>query len=440
MQSSLLLVRLLHLRTQFTSSEGLALNLESATAGRWSIWAPFRHLFARTKGPVTIFDGWRSISLALYMTLVGYGVLVGIPVITTAWVELLGFTEVQVGRVAGADLGGLALGATLAALLMAGANRRVLMFIGAGLAILANGLCIVFLDYEQVLVLRIVSGIGSGIYTAVAVATLGATTDTARAYNLMLFAFAFSQALEMWLLPRLPMSGIYLVFILAFTLSLFFVRWLPARGLAASVEPETEPLRDSPRVPKYVIWLCLGAILVTYINIGSYWTYIELATLDAGVSDAWIGGVLFWASFLSIVGCLFATLVSNRFGLARPLLISLFAMAIIVGMLASGINDINILLSVFMFNFLWIFIDVYQMSTVANFDRAGSFASLMPAVQGLGQIIGPNLAATILGLGLGYSAVFVMCAIAALCGLSIYALTYVLIRTGNPKLLAQSGL
>jgi len=430
----------LDLFTQVNSSEGVALNSEVATAGRWSIWAPFRHLFSPTKGPVTIFDGWRSISLALYMTLVGYGVLVGIPVITTAWVELLGFTEVQVGRVAGADLGGLALGATLAALLMARVNRRYLMLIGAGLAILANGLCILFLQYEQVLILRIVSGIGSGIYTAVAVATLGATTDTARAYNLMLFAFAFSQALEMWLLPRLPMSGIYWVFIVAFAMSLFFVRWLPARGHKTSTAPKEESTSDGPKVPKYIIWLCLGAILVTYINIGSYWTYIELATLDAGVSDAWIGGVLFWASFLSLVGCLFATLVSNRFGLARPLLASLFVMAIIVGMLAAGINDINILLSVFMFNFLWIFIDVYQMATVANFDRAGSFASLMPAVQGLGQIIGPNLAATILGLGLGYSAVFVMCSIAALCGMSIYALMYVLIRTRTPDLLVQRGL
>jgi hypothetical protein len=45
----------------------------------------------------TVFDGWRSISLSLYMALVGYGVLVGIPVISTAWVQRLGFTEAEVG-------------------------------------------------------------------------------------------------------------------------------------------------------------------------------------------------------------------------------------------------------------------------------------------------------------------------------------------------------
>ena len=58
------------------------------------------------------FDNTRSLLISLYMTLVGYGVLVGIPVISTAWVTLLGFSEVEVGRVAGADLGGLSLGST----------------------------------------------------------------------------------------------------------------------------------------------------------------------------------------------------------------------------------------------------------------------------------------------------------------------------------------
>ena len=51
------------------------------------------------------FDSWKSIAISLYMTLVGYGVLVGIPVINTAWVTLLGFSEPQGGRIAGMDLG-----------------------------------------------------------------------------------------------------------------------------------------------------------------------------------------------------------------------------------------------------------------------------------------------------------------------------------------------
>jgi len=389
----------------------------------------------------TEFDGWRSISLALFMTLVGYGVMVGIPVISTAWVELLGFTEEQVGRVAGADLGGLSFGAIVTALIITRTNRKHLMLLGGGVAIFANFLCTVYQQYEIVLWLRALSGIGSGIYTAVAVAALGATLKPTRAFNMMLFAFAISQALEMHILPQLSMNGVYWFFIGWFSFTLLFTGWTPSFYTEAASESTTAPATDHMHgIPAYIPWLCLGAIFVTYINIGAYWTYIELASLDAGVPGEWIGRVLVWASFLSIIGCAFATVISNRFGLARPLVAALITMAIVVGMLAGGITNMNIVVSVFMFNFLWIFIDVYQMSTVAIVDPKGSFSALMPGAQGLGQIVGPNIAGSLLGAKLGYSAVFIMCATAAIGGLLIYILMHSRLRAANPTLASTAGM
>jgi len=378
------------------------------------------------------------------MTLTGYAVLVGVPVISTAWVNLLGFSEVEVGRVAGADLGGLSLGAIVAAIYVARVNRRYLVAASALLAIAANALCMVMFDYEQVLWLRLIAGFGSGVYTAVAVANLGATSRPARAFNLMLFAFAFSQAAEMHFLPQLTMNGIYVVFIVCYIIPLFFMSWIPQRPVERSLDVEIDVEErtgkhhlEHQHVPAYVPWLVLAAIVSTYVNIGAYWTYIELASADPLMSTAnpdWVGGVLTWASFLSLLGCLFATILSNRFGLARPLLVTLVIHSLIVVMLANGITDTKFIVSVFMFNFLWIFVDVYQMSTVANVDHSGRFAALMPAAQGLGQIIGPNLAASILAAGLGYRGVFIMCASATMTGMLIYAFMYLRLRKTIPAL------
>jgi predicted MFS family arabinose efflux permease len=375
------------------------------------------------------------------MTLAGYAVLVGVPVISTAWVNLLGFSEVEVGRVAGADLGGLSLGALLTALLVAKYNRRLLVLIAIAIAAAANGLCMVMVEYEQVLWLRLMAGFGSGIYTATAVVTLGATSKPARAFNMMLFAFAFSQALELHILPQLSMNGIYAVFIGCYLITLPFLHWIPPHPLEKGLDVEIDVAEEGGQhhtehrhVPAYVPWLVLAAIVVTYINIGAYWTYIELASLADGATPEWVSKVLVWTSFCSIIGCLFATFVSNRFGLARPLLVALVAMAIVVGMLAGGINDRNIVISVFSFNFLWIFVDVYQMSTVANVDHSGKYAALMPGAQGLGQILGPNMAATILALGYGYSGVFIMCTIAALTAMLLYASMYIRLRQSIPAL------
>ncbi|HJM58939.1 MAG TPA: MFS transporter, partial [SAR86 cluster bacterium] len=86
----------------------------------------------------TKFDDWRSLSLSLYMTLVGYGVMVGIPVISTAWSEKLGYTAEQVGRVAGADMGGLSLGAVVVALIISRFNRRHLVVVSILITVIAN--------------------------------------------------------------------------------------------------------------------------------------------------------------------------------------------------------------------------------------------------------------------------------------------------------------
>jgi predicted MFS family arabinose efflux permease len=378
------------------------------------------------------FDSWKSIVISLYMTLIGYGILVGIPVISTAWVTLLGFTEVEVGRVAGADLGGLSLGAVVTAMLIGKVNRRLLVLIGLLLAVMANGLCVSVVDYDQVLWLRLLSGIGSGIYTAVAVSSLGASSKPARAYNAMLFAFAFSQALEMHFLPLLSMVGIYTTFIACFLLTIPFIRWIPAHAPTEVAKVVAADSLAVQSVPKFVPWLCLAAMVITYINIGAYWTYIELAAASDQADPEWVGQVLTWSSFCSLIGCLFATILSSRYGLLRPLLVTLVTMAIIVGMLANGITDKNILISVLSFNFLWIFIDVYQMSIIANVDKTGRFAALMPGAQGLGQIIGPNLAASILGLNLDYSGVFIMCAGAAIVAMLLYTFIYFRFRRTIP--------
>lgn len=389
----------------------------------------------------TVFDGWRSISIAIYMALAGYGVMVGIPVISTAWVTQLGFTDVQVGRVAGADLGGFAIGAVLVSLFVATLNRRHLILGSVAVAIGANALCMTLVTYEWTLWLRLIAGIGSGAYTAVAIATLGGSSKPARAFNILLFAFAFSQGGELLVLPMLTMNNIYLVFIGSYLFGLIFLGWVPPHPVDKSLDVEVD-IEDSSgthhgkhmHVPAYVPWLVLTAVVFTYINIGAYWTYIELATVGSEASPDWVSRLLVYTSVFSVVGCAVATVISNRFGLARPLLATLVFQAIIVGMLAGGINNTNIMISMFSFNFCWIFVDVYQSATIANIDHSGRFLALMPGAQGIGQLIGPNVAASVLAVGLGYSGVFIMCALSSLIAMLVYLYMYLGLKKTIPAL------
>jgi predicted MFS family arabinose efflux permease len=374
------------------------------------------------------------------MALLGYAVVVGIPVISSAWVNLLGFTEVEVGRVAGADLGGMSLGSLLAALFLNRINRRLIVLAGIILAVGANGLCMVYLEYDYVLWLRGIAGIGSGIYTSVALATLGGTARPARAFNMMLFAFAFTQAAEMQILPQMSMNGIYMLFISLYLISIPFLKWVPSKAAHREdqVELDVEEAENKHHferkyMPAYVPWVCLAAIFFTYINIGTYWVYIELAAVNAGVNAEFVGNMLVWASFMSLCGCLVATLISDRLGLIRPLLVTLTVAAFSVGMMIGNVSEFNFVTSVFMFNFLWIFVDVYQMGAMSNYDPTGKHVALIPGAQGVGQIVGPNIAATLLSYELGYDSVFMFCAAASLIGMLIYLWIYIKLRRTMPS-------
>lgn len=371
------------------------------------------------------FDAKGPFLLSLFMTLVGYSVLVALPAINGAWVEQLGFSEVQVNRVASADLLGLFIGAVMTSVLIKRWDRQRLTYLGIALAILANALCTQYVDYDTTLILRFVAGLGAGFYTAVAVAGLGAHSKPREAFNWMLLAFAVSQFLELQLIPHLTMNGIYLFFIATYVITLPFVRLIPRAGSPAPLPAEVS--NDNQR-PTRLAWVGIGAIVIAYINIGAYWSNIELAAEAAGLDGDWAAQVIAWCVLLSFVGCFTAMWVLKKFDYDRPLLITFVLMVISVGLLAVNFTAALFVFSVAMFNFLWIFIDVYQMGGVSVADRSGSAAAFIPGAQGLGQTVGPFAASVMLDLGWGFNGVFILCAAAAATALCIYAVIFVRYR------------
>lgn len=379
------------------------------------------------------FDDWRAVSVAIFMALVGYSVMVSVPVLSTALVAKAGFNEIEVGRIWGADMGGMSLGAILSALLVARVNRRYLVMAGVILCIGANALCLVMIGYEQVLLLRLISGIACGIFTGVAVASMGGATKPVFIYNMEMLGFAFSTAFLLYLLPKMSMNEIYMFFMFLAVLCALLVRFLPTRPLneeELAVQESQEIQSENWHVPIILPLLCLVAVCFTYINIGGYYTYIELAALAEGVAQSWLTPVLAWASIFGIIGCVIAYFV-HRFGLFKPLFVSLIAMSASVIMLSAGIDDITIVISMFAFMTLWTFADIYQSAMLAHMDRTGSLVALLPAVQAFGQFVGPNISASVLEADLGYSTMFIVSGSMALIALALYTgvFTYMHRRT-----------
>ncbi len=389
----------------------------------------------------TEFDDWRSLTIGIYMALAGYAVMVGLPVISTSWVNNLGFSEVQVGYVTSADLFGLAIGAIIAYFYVAKIDRRLMTIVAASVAIAGNLLCIYFQSYEVTFALRLIAGTGAGVYTGIAVATIGGHSRPAFAFGMELFAFAGSQGAELKFLPYLSVEGMYVAFAATFVVGLLFISWLPRRPTDSTLDVDVDVEEtggehhvEHKHVPAYVPWLVLTAVAFTYINIGGYWAYIELATGNTEAAPDWVADMLVYTSVFSVIGCLFAVLLSNRFGLAKPLLVTLIFQASIVFMLVFGITNTTVAVSMFAFNFCWIFVDIYQAATISNIDRSGRYVALLPAAQGIGNGLGPAMAATVLSWGLGYNGVFIMCASASIMAMLVYLYMYLKLKRAIPAL------
>ena len=390
----------------------------------------------------TEFDDWRSLTIGIYMALAGYAVMVGLPVISTAWVNNLGLSAVEVGRVAGADLGGLAIGAVISAIYVARVDRR---YLAAGAALDCTLLRTYFVCTSKATKPRFGSvwrQASAAEFTRVSQLQPSLVIPNPR--SLLVSSCSPSpvrRAPTLKLLPFLSMNGVYVVLIATYVVGLLFISWLPRRPVDKALdveidveEPSGQHHVEHKHVPAYVPWMVLAAIVLTYINIGAYWTYIELSTVDTAASPEWVASMLWVSSVFSVIGCVFAVLLSNRYGLSRPLLVTLVFQASIVLMLVFGITNATVAFSMFFFNFCWIFVDIYQAATIANVDHSGRFPALIPAAQGLGNFLGPNIAATVLAYGFGYNGVFIMCAMASIAAMLVYLYMYLMLKKTIPAL------
>ena len=388
---------------------------------------------SKTTGTPIIFDGWRSITIAVFLSLIGFAVMVAVPVLSTALVMKEGFTDVQVGRIWGNDMLGLSMGSVLAAFLVARVNRRYLVVAAIIIIVGANALCMRFGNYETMLGLRIFAGIGSGIFTAVAVVTLGGTTNTVRAFNLLVLAFAFSQAFELRLIPHLDMNQVYWLFIGMPIVCGLFLKWLPAGPLSAEELGQQELGEDhidNWQVPKFIPMICLVAICITYINFGGYYNYIDLAANESGITEEFMASTWTIVSLLGLVGCVIAFLCT-RFGLYKPLFVGLITMSVVVALPSTGFTNTTVFISLFGVMVLWTFGDVFQSGMISHMDRSGSMVALVPAVQGLGQSIGPWIASVILDYELGYGVLFVVSSCMPLIAMLLYVGIFLYTRKKN---------
>tara|TARA_B100000686_G_C16800560_1_gene985661 strand:- start:3828 stop:5000 length:1173 start_codon:yes stop_codon:yes gene_type:complete len=379
-------------------------------------------LLGKTNQAVNI-NARTSIVAIVFLSVIGPCVFILQPGYVQGLVEYLGFNDVQAGYIASGEMFGVAACTIIMVFLSQKYNWRGLVAICLAICTLGNLLSVSVTDFERLLLMRFITGLGSGGVISLGFTMMGLTQKADRNFGFVITWVLIYGAFGLWAMPSayslVGMNGV-LIFFAIFCLSgFYFLRFLPIGGRQDSTTPNT----DAPKYALRIKGISLLSILVYNIAIGITWAYLFLLGLEASIPEQTVANVLTISQFLGIAGAFIAVLLQLRIGRTIPLMIGLLGGAISVYCLVGEIDYLLYSGGVYLFNLLWNLSMPYLLATLADFDPTARMVTWGVSMQMVGTAAGPSVAALILSSSdydsvyLTAAALFVASAILLLPGL-----------------------
>ena len=352
----------------------------------------------------------RPISL-LAMTLAGIAGVVALglnPVIATAYVDFLGFSEAQAGYIVAADMSGTAIGTLLVSARVHIWNRRVTAVCGLAILLVGNLACLALAAFDSLLIARFIIGTGAGIAAGSMAAGIAATGNPDRYFGVYTVVTLSTGAMLMALAPRLLISfgigGLFSMLACITLPALCLVRHFPEfaahRKMSAGGKPSS--WRDMPLKAALTVTV---ATLAYYIGTGGVWPYMSQVGRAQGFTIQATGDLLAVAQLFGVAGALVPAVLGTRLGRKAPITFSLLASTGCLLALLIFANKLVYALVVQLYMFVWLMFFPYLMGIVSELDPIGRLAGVSYALQSVGFAIGPALAALMIPGG-GYAALF----------------------------------
>jgi predicted MFS family arabinose efflux permease len=345
------------------------------------------------------------------------------PMIVGALVYLRGFTERQAGIVAAVELTGLSLGILCLIGAVGRVRRSSFALLAVGAIVAANVATCFVTQFEWVLPLRFLSGIGAASAFCISSSLASSSARPENSFAIMnAICIAYSGVLTLlspFILQAHGLPGIMLILSVITLLALLAIPWIPPQVIRlrpAGVADHTSKL--SRTIPPPVIAL-LAMMLLLYTGHGAIWAFQERIGVAAGLTEhavgKWLGiSMLLWG----VGGSLLARLLSLSLGRIVPQAISLGASCIAVLLLVFGTTPFAFATSSGLIALSWFYGLPYQMGLLAAHDPQGRAALAGTMMSTAGMAAGPGIAAFLL-VGHGHWPIGVFAGICYLCALAI---------------------
>lgn len=329
----------------------------------------------------------------IFLGIVGAAVFLVQPGYVQGLVQYRGFTDVEAGYLASADMAGMAAATIYVSFKMGGLKWRLLMFVSLLIMTLGNILSAFITHFEVLLVTRFIIGLGEGGVVPLTFAAIALTSRKDRNFGLYISGCLTYAAFALVAMPKAyqwwGMEGIFLFFAALSAAALFFVKYMPVEG--------HEDFHGGGRhVSPQMIFLALTAMFSYFLAQGIAWAYLFLIGTSGGLSEQAVANGLTLSQFLGIAGALTAAAIAGRFGRVIPLSIGIGAGIVSLGVLFGEFGFFLYALAVGVFNYAWNMVHPYLLASMASFDDTGKIVVWAVVMQTLGLGIGPSIGASVI--------------------------------------------
>jgi predicted MFS family arabinose efflux permease len=322
-------------------------------------------------------------------------------------VDGYGIPAATAGKIASFEMFLVAATSALVSFLIGRVPRVGLTVAGMTLLVVGNSLCVAFHDVVGLTLCRAATGIGKGLMVAALFSLAGQTANPTRSFAIINAGYAAFSAIAFLSSPYFVHSlGPEGVFFLTTALSLIgvaFTPWLPRVGRDAA------PARLAPpslsRIAQSLRGHIAGVIILATFFVYStahdcLWVFVERLGAQLNIGLPAIGTVLSISALVAVAGPWIANIAESRFGVTRPLVGGVIAVAASgVAMAATG-NVTVFEIMVPLFAALSMFTIPYFQGMLGLADSSGGLAAMSLAVSTGGAAFGALVGAwTIAGGG-----------------------------------------
>ncbi|MCY4563017.1 MAG: MFS transporter [Gammaproteobacteria bacterium] len=317
------------------------------------------------------------------------------PMIIGTFVDSAGFSGLDAGFLASAEVGAMAAASLLTASLLGKLSPRTLALTGVAMVAVGHAITPQFHTVADIAICRAVAGFGGGMLYAAACATIARLGDGDRRFAI---AMVMQGILIAGLLAMLPIAidthGANGLFLTLAGLSLLavpvFARYSRITENPASTDAGS-PAKGTA-VPYYVAAMLMVPIALVATLEFSMWSQVERLGDRLGLSGQAIGLILSAGTVFGLLGGIAAAILGTRYGRLPPLLagLTLQMLATVVCILAA--SPVPYVVAYFLWSAALFFVVPFLFGTASTLDSNGRWAAAASGMLLVGQMSGPALA------------------------------------------------